>query len=196
MRFIFWMLLLLTPALMAMGEEPQPDPSPAVIFMRIFMARVNPSLAVEDPHCATALPWAIAQHARLNKQDWRQVFTLAWQESRFDCHAKSRKDRGGAYGPFQIRRVWESVIGDPRVNYYDPDLAVQRVTQVLRYYQQTGRHQELVDRSFRYPLLCLYNTGERRQVNMKYCGEVGRKMDIVAQAWLAYRAGRLIAISD
>jgi hypothetical protein len=196
MRHTLWMFLLLVLALPAAAQDAEPLPRHAAAFMRSVIEQVNPGLAIEDSHCATALPWAIVQQSRANKLDWRQVFVLAWQESNFDCHAKSHRDRGGAFGPFQIRRVWESLIGDPRVRYYDPDLAVKRVAQVLRYYQDSDRHEELVRRSFRFPLLCLYNAGERREVNMKYCEQVGKKMDSVARSWKDYRAGRLIAISD
>lgn len=188
--------LAVTAATPALGQEHDVPARQAVQFMRSIMDQVNPSLAIEDAHCARALPWAIVQQTRAAKLDWREVFVLAWQESNFDCHAKSKRDRGGAFGPFQIRRLWEPLIGDPRLRYYDPDLAVRRVVKVLRYYNESDRHGELVRRQFRYPLLCLYNTGERREVNMKYCREVGKKMDLVLKGWQDYQAGRLVAIRD
>lgn len=188
--------LAVTAATPALGQEPDVPARQAVQFMRSIIDQVNPALAIEDAHCATALPWAIVQQTRAARLDWREVFVLAWQESNFDCHAKSKRDRGGAFGPFQIRRLWEPLIGDPRLRYYDPDLAVRRVVKVLRYYGESDRHGELVRRQFRYPLLCLYNTGERREVNMKYCREVGKKMDLVLKGWQDYQAGRLVAIRD
>jgi hypothetical protein len=198
MRYLYWMILALAVATPALAQEQEDEipPRQAVAFMRSVMDQVNPSLAIEDSHCVTALPWAIVQQAKANKVDWKQVFVLAWQESNFDCHAKSTKDKGGAFGPFQIRRVWESLIGDPRVHYYDPDLAVKRVMKVIRYYERSERNDELARRKFRYPLLCLYNTGERRDVNMKYCERVGKKMDLVLKSLKDYQAGRFIAIVD
>ena len=164
---------------------------PAVAFMREFLARVNPSLPVEDPECALALPGAIHRYAREHALDWRKILVLAWQESDFDCHAKNRRDKGGAYGPFQIRRLWEPLIGDPRPQYFDPELAVERVVQVIKYYQDTDRYQNLVDRRFRNPLLCLYNTGEsRRRVNMAYCRRVGGKLEAIEEAWREFMARR------
>lgn len=160
---------------------------PEVSFMRAFVAQVNPSLAVEDPECAAVLPGAIYRYGREHALDWRRLLALAWQESDFDCHAKNRADKGGAYGPFQIRRLWEPVIGDPRPQYYDPDLAVARVVQVIKYYQDTDRYRTLVDRNFRNPLLCLYNTGEtRRRLNMTYCRRVGRKLQAIEDGWKEY----------
>ena len=202
MRHILWTFLALVLAAPVMAQTAvQPPaattdvpPREAVVFMRSVMEQVNPSLVIEDSHCATNLPWAIVQQTRAAKMDWMEVFVLAWQESNFDCHAKSKKDKGGAYGPFQIRRVWESLIGDPRVRYYDPDLAVKRVTKILRYYATSSRRDLLVQRQFRYPMLCLYNTGESRNVNMKYCKEVGRKMDAALKGWKDYQAGRLVAV--
>jgi hypothetical protein len=172
------------PALRAAPEIPA-----EVRFMRAFVQRVNPSLAVEDPLCATVLPGAIHHYARAQGLDWRPVLALAWQESDFDCHAKNRSDKGGAYGPFQIRRLWEPVIGDPRPLYYDPELAVERVVQVIRYYRDSERYRHLMDRGFRNPLLCLYNTGEsRRRVNMGYCRRVGAKLQAVREAWAEFQA--------
>jgi hypothetical protein len=171
----------------ASAEPADPEAKAAVEYMRSVMEQVNPSLSVEDAYCATALPWAIYTRASQAELDWRQVFALAWQESRFDCHAKSRQDRGGAYGPFQIRRVWESIVGDPRYRYYDPELAAERVTRILRYYLETDRFAELHTRGFRFPLLCLFN------VNMDYCRAVGRKMDVVRQGWMDFKEGKLVA---
>ena len=158
-----------------------------VAFMRAFVAQINPSLPVEDPECAVLLPGAIYRYAREHDLDWQRMLALAWQESDFDCHAKNRQDKGGAYGPFQIRRLWTPVIGDPRPQYYDPELAVERVVQVIKYYQDTDRYQHLVGRGFRNPLLCLYNTGESRpRVNMGYCRQVGRKLEAIQTAWRNY----------
>jgi hypothetical protein len=177
----------------ASAEPADPEAKAAVEYMRSVMEQVNPSLSVEDAYCATALPWAIYTRASQAELDWRQVFALAWQESQFDCHAKSRQDRGGAYGPFQIRRVWESLVGDPRYRYYDPELAADRVTRILRYYLETDRFAELHSRGFRFPLLCLFNAGEARSVNMDYCRAVGRKMDVVRQGWMDFKEGKLVA---
>jgi hypothetical protein len=185
------LLAVLLGPVATLGAEP--PPRQAVSYMRLMMERVHPALAAEDPHCAAALPWAILQQARSNRLDWREIFVLAWQESNFDCHAKNRRDRGGSYGPFQIRRLWAPLLGDPRVRYDDPDLAVERVAKVLRYYRETDRHAELTQRAFRYPLLCLYNTGESRRVNLRYCEQIGGKMDIVRKGWRAFQAGRLVA---
>jgi hypothetical protein len=183
-------------ALRAASAEPaDPEAKVAVEFMRSVMEQVNPSLGVEDAYCATALPWAIYTRAAGSELDWRQVFALAWQESRFDCHAKNRQDRGGAYGPFQIRRVWESIVGDPRYRYYDPELAAERVTRILRYYRDTDRFSELHARGFRFPLLCLFNAGEAKHVNMDYCKAVGRKMDAVRKGWMDFKEGKLVAVS-
>jgi hypothetical protein len=179
----------------AKAEPADPEAKAAVEFMRTVMDQVNPSLSVEDGYCASALPWAIYTHAGQSELDWRQVFALAWQESRFDCHAKSRQDRGGAFGPFQIRRVWESLVGDPRYRYFDPELAAGRVVRILRYYQETDRFTALYRRGFRFPLLCLFNAGEGRDVNMEYCRAIGRKMDVVKRGWTDFRAGKLVAIS-
>lgn len=161
---------------------------PEVRFMRSFIARVNPALVVEDARCAADLPTAILRASRTHGLDWRRLFTLAWQESSFDCHAKNRRDPGGAYGPFQIRPLWASVTGDPRRQYFDPELAVERVVEVARYYRTTRRYEELVQRRFRNPLLCLYNTGENLRVNMRYCREVGDKLELVRTAWARYLA--------
>lgn len=161
---------------------------PEVQFMRELVHRVNPSLRVEDPECAEVLPGAIHHYAVRHGLDWRRILALAWQESDFDCHAKNRADKGGAYGPFQIRRLWEPLIGDPRPQYFDPELAVERVVQVILYYQETGRYEDLVERRFRNPLLCLYNTGEVRRVNMAYCRRVGRKLEAIQQAWGEFEA--------
>lgn len=178
------------------AEAADPEAKAAVEFMRTVIEQVNPALSVEDSYCASALPWAIYTHATQFELDWRQLFALAWQESRFDCHAKSRQDRGGAFGPFQIRRVWESLVGDPRYRYYDPELAAGRAARILRYYQETDRFTLLHRRGFRFPLLCLFNAGEGRDVNMDYCRAVGRKMDAVKRGWTDFRAGRLVAISN
>jgi hypothetical protein len=179
----------------AQAQSSDPEAKAAVEFMRTVMDQVNPSLSVEDGYCASALPWAIYSHATESDLDWRQVFALAWQESRFDCHAKNSKDRGGAFGPFQIRRVWESIVGDPRYRYFDPELAADRVVRILRYYQETDRHTELFKRGFRFPLLCLFNAGESRELNMEYCKSVGRKMDVVKKGWSDFREGKLVAVS-
>jgi len=180
----------------AEAQAADPEAKAAVEFMRTVIDQVNPALAVEDAYCASALPWAMYTHAAESELDWRQVFALAWQESRFDCHAKSKQDRGGAFGPFQIRRVWESIVGDPRYRYYDPELAAGRVARILRYYQETDRYNSLSRRGFRFPLLCLFNAGERLEVNMDYCRAVGKKMDLVKRGWTDFRAGRLVAISN
>ena len=179
----------------AAAQSADPEAKAAVEFMRTVMDQVNPSLSVEDAYCAAALPWAIFTRATESELDWRQVFALAWQESRFDCHAKSKADRGGAFGPFQIRRVWESIVGDPRYRYYDPELATHRVVRILRYYQETDRFSELHRRGFRFPLLCLFNAGEAREINMDYCKAVGRKMDVVKRGWADFKEGKLVAIS-
>ena len=151
--------------------------------MRQFIARVNPHLVVEDEACASMLPGAIHHYAESHGLDWQGLLALAWQESDFDCHAKNRRAKGGAYGPFQIRRLWERVIGDPRPRYFDPELAVERVVQVMKYYQETRRYERLVERHFNNPLLCLYNSGETRRVNMGYCRQIGRKLRQVRRAW-------------
>jgi hypothetical protein len=179
------------PPLARSPERPPPlvpAPPPEVRFMREFLARVNPSLPVEDPDCALLLPAAIHRSARAHALDWRPLLTLAWQESDFDCHAKNRADRGGAYGPFQLRRVWGTVIGDPRPQYFDPELAAERVAQVILYYQETQRLQNLIGRRYRNPLLCLYNSGETRRVNTRYCRQVGAKLKAVRQAWREFTA--------
>ncbi len=124
------------------------------------------------------------------------LFTLAWQESYFDCHAKNRRDKGGAYGPFQIRRLWAPITGSPRYRYFDPDLAAARVAQVLSYYRETPRYAEFVRRRFRNPLLCLYNTGEMQRVNMVYCRKVGEKMRLVEQGWQERVRTNLVAAQD
>ncbi len=129
------------------------------------------------------LPGAIHHYAESHGLDWQGLLALAWQESDFDCHAKNRRAKGGAYGPFQIRRLWEPVIGDPRPRYFDPELAVDRVVQVMKYYQETRRYERLVERHFNNPLLCLYNSGETRRVNMGYCRQIGRKLRQVRRAW-------------
>ena len=167
-----------------------------VIFMRELMASINPSLIIEDNQCAVRLPGAIYRKAQEHQLDWLRMFVLAWQESDFDCHAKNRRDKGGAYGPFQIRRLWEPVTGDPRRRYYDPDLAVERVASVLNYYRKTNRYEELVRRGFRHPLLCLYNTGEKQRVNMAYCRTVGKKMRFTQKAWMSFRSDSLVSVSD
>jgi hypothetical protein len=179
----------------ALAQSIDPEAKAAAEFMRTVMDKVNPSISVEDSYCASALPWAIYSTATANDLDWRQVFALAWQESRFDCHAKNRHDHGGAYGPFQIRRVWESVVGDPRYRYYDPELAVDRVVRILRYYQETDRFADLHKRGFRFPLLCLYNAGEAHQVSMEYCKTVGKKMDVVKRGWQDFKDGKLVALT-
>jgi hypothetical protein len=193
-----WVVLLCLGVLGATGVSPDPLPQPAPApylrleegFMHRFIAQVNSSLAVEDPVCAEGLPGAILRYADTHDMDWRHLFTLAWQESDFDCHATNRRDKGGAFGPFQIRRLWEPVIGDPRPRYFDPELAVERVVQVMKYFQETERYQDLIERRFRNPLLCLYNSGESGRVNMDYCREVGRKLALVREAWELYRTPR------
>ena len=178
-------------------DSPRVDPGQAltvpaeVRFMRAFVARVNPSLPVESPGCAELLPGAIYRYAISHGLEWQRMLALAWQESDFVCHAKNRRDKGGAYGPFQIRRLWEPVIGDPRPRYFDPELAVERVVQVIKYYQDTARYDRLVERRFRNPLLCLYNTGETRRVNMAYCRQVGRKLEVIQNDWRGFQARQL-----
>jgi len=162
-------------------------PAAEVSFMREFIREVNPVLHIEDAHCAEQLPAAIFRHAQATGEDWTRIFTLAWQESAFDCHAKNRFDRGGAYGPFQIRPLWKPVVGDPRHRYYDPELSVQRVTQVMRYFQQTPRYQRLLDQGLSTPLLCLYNSGEVQRINSRYCRQVGAKLEAVRDAWEQYQ---------
>jgi hypothetical protein len=178
-----------------LARAPQVDPlaglvaPPEVRFMRGFVMQVNPSLAVEDPDCAAVLPGAIYRKSLQRGLDWRRVLVLAWQESDFDCHAKNRADRGGAYGPFQLRRLWTPVIGDPRPQYFDPELAVDRVVQVIAYYQDSERYQQLVQQRFHNALLCLYNTGESlRRINMPYCRQVGSKLKTVLAAWRTFQA--------
>jgi hypothetical protein len=180
----------------AAAQSTDPEAKAAVEFMRTVMDQVNPALSVEDGYCASALPWAIYSHATDSDLDWRQVFALAWQESRFDCHAKSKKDRGGAYGPFQIRRVWEGVLGDPRYRYYDPELAADRAARIMRYFRETDRFAELSRRGFRFPLLCMFNSGEAGSVDTEYCKAVGRKMDLVRKGWADFKAGKIVAISN
>ena len=158
-----------------------------LMFMRSMISKINPGLTVEDQTCATELPRAILSISKKRELDWVKMFTLAWQESDFDCHAKNKQDIGGAYGPFQIRRIWEPVIGDPREFYFDPELAAKRVVRVIEYYRDTERFKELVDRQFRNPLLCLYNTGETlKRVNMRYCRQAGTKLRVVQEAWREY----------
>ena len=157
-----------------------------VAFMRDLIGVVNPALMVEDDQCAVRLPWAIQRYAAEHDLDWQHLFVLAWQESHFDCHAKNPLDRGGSYGPFQIRRLWHTVTGDPRHRYYNPELAVERVSLVLKYYLETERYQELVRRRFKNPLLCLYNTGEIQRVNMNYCRKIGKKLSTLKKGWDAY----------
>jgi hypothetical protein len=180
----------------ARAQSADPEAKAAVEYMRAVIDQVNPALSVEDSYCATALPWAIYTRAADAELDWRQLFALAWQESRFDCHAKNPKDHGGAFGPFQIRRVWESLVGDPRYHYFDPELAVERVARILRYYQETDRFTELHDRGFRFPLLCLFNAGETKSINMDYCKAVGRKVDVVRRSWSDFKEGKLVAVSS
>lgn len=115
---------------------------------------------------------------------------LAWQESAFDCHAKNRRDKGVAYGPFQIRPLWRPIIGDPRPDYFDPDVAVPRVVSVLLYFRESDRYQALLRRKFRYPLLCLYQAGEQKPVNMDYCRAVGSKMRELEARWGDYQRMR------
>lgn len=189
-------ILLFMGALPPHLDSPRVDPRRVlavpeeVRFMRAFVARVNPSLPVEDPACAELLPGAIYRYAESHGLDWPRLLALAWQESDFDCHAKNPRDKGGAYGPFQIRRLWEPVIGDPRPRYFDPELAVERVVQVIKYYRDTARYDRLVERRFRNPLLCLYNTGETRRVNMAYCRQVGRKLERIQEDWRVFQARR------
>jgi len=179
----------------APSEPVDPEAKAAVRYMQAVIEQVNPSISVEDAYCAAALPWAIYTRAEQSELDWRQVFALAWQESRFDCHAKNRRDRGGAYGPFQIRRMWESIVGDPRYRYYDPELAADRVTRILSYYRETDRFALLNARGFRFPLLCLFNAGEAKDVNMDYCRAVDRKADAVRKGWAEFKRGKLIAFT-
>lgn len=169
-----------------LGEE--------VTFMREVVGQVNPNLMIEDSECAVKLPWAIYNHSVKYDLDWRKVFALAWQESYFDCHAKNMMDKGGAYGPFQIRRLWLPITGDPRHRYFDPELAVSRVALVLNYYKATPRYKKLRKRRFRYPLLCLYNTGEPNRVNMPYCEAVSRKMNFLERAWEKYRKDLVVKL--
>ena len=157
-------------------------------FMRGFMGRVNPAIMIEDQGCAFGLPQAILKTATSTRLDWIDIFTLAWQESDFDCHAKNKKDRGGAFGPYQIRRLWQPVVGDPRYRYYDPSLATHRVGIVLTYFRDTPRFSQLVERGFKNPLLCLYNSGEPNRVNMRYCRDVGRKARLIRDAWERFQA--------
>ncbi|MBI4083255.1 MAG: hypothetical protein HY423_11660 [Candidatus Lambdaproteobacteria bacterium] len=186
--------LVVVTALVASGasfppQEQDVRAQPAEVrFMQQHIQRINPALIVEDEHCVRMLPWSIYRQAESRKLDWRMMFVLAWQESDFDCHAKSLLDRGGAYGPFQIRRLWEPIVGDPRSRYYDPTLAAERVAGVLEYYRATDRYQELVRRRFVYPLLCLYNTGESAEVNMRYCKDVSEKMRQITRSWARQRA--------
>ena len=169
---------------------------PEVAFMRGFIERVNPALAVEDAECVDKLPRAIYAASNEHGLPWQTLFVIAWQESDFDCHAKNRRDRGGAYGPFQIRRLWEPVIGDPRENYFDPHLATDRASQVLVYYQQTDKFDELLRRRFINPLLCLYNTGESRDVNMRYCQAIGDKARVLKRAWTDYVGAKFVALEE
>ncbi|MDH5752448.1 MAG: hypothetical protein OEZ59_08535 [Deltaproteobacteria bacterium] len=173
----------------------QPEPA-EVEFMRGFLKRINPGLQVEDPACAHELPRAIYSHSMANGVEWIKVFVLAWQESDFDCHAKNRRDKGGAFGPFQIRRLWEPLIGDPRHLYFEPQLAVDRVVRVVRYYQDTPRYQELIRRGFRTPLLCLYNSGESQRVNRKYCRTARLKMEAVEESWKEFRSRQEMITED
>ncbi|MBI3993548.1 MAG: transglycosylase SLT domain-containing protein [Candidatus Lambdaproteobacteria bacterium] len=169
---------------------------PEVAFMRGFIEQINPALAIEDADCVEKLPRAIHEAATEHALPWQTLFVIAWQESDFDCHAKNRRDRGGAYGPFQIRRLWEPVIGDPRENYFDPQLATDRASKVLVYYRQTGKFDELLRRRFINPLLCLYNTGESQDVNMRYCQSIGDKARTLKRAWSEYVGARLVAVED
>ncbi|HUJ74489.1 MAG TPA: transglycosylase SLT domain-containing protein [bacterium] len=196
MKAVAGAVLLSMLALPAAARAVDPYGRAAVGYMQSVIEQVNPALVVEDAHCARELPAAIYRQSRAQHVDWRQVFVLAWQESAFDCHAKSGKDKGGAYGPFQIRRMWQPITGDPRYRYYDPELAARRVVKVLRYYLRSDRHGELLRRGFRNPLLCLYNTGETQDVNMDYCRQVGEKMDLVRQGWQDFKRSALIARSD
>lgn len=177
----------------AAAVAPSPPPPAPVVFMQAFISRANPSLLVEDPYCAEQLPVAIHRSAQAQGLEWQTLFVLAWQESAFDCHAKNRFDRGGAFGPYQIRRLWAPVVGDPREEYFDPHVSTERAAGVLAYYQETQRLQELIDRRFRFPLLCLYNSGETQRVNMRYCRSVGAKMRELGQAWERFRKQRLVA---
>ena len=170
--------------------------APEVAFMRNFIQQVNPALAIEDADCVEDLPRAIHEAANEHGLTWQTLFVLAWQESAFDCHAKNRRDRGGAYGPFQIRRVWEPVIGDPRENYFDPHLATDRASKVLLYYQQTSKFDELLRRRFINPLLCLYNTGESQEVNMRYCQSIGDKARSLKKAWTEHVRAKFVAVED
>lgn len=171
-------------------RKPSPGEAAEVHFMRRVMTSVNLTLETEDPHCVRQLPLAILREAAAHDLDWRQVFALAWQESAFDCHAKNRRDKGVAYGPFQIRPLWRPVIGDPRPDYFDPGVAVARVVNVLLYFRESERYRELVRRGFRYPLLCLYQSGEQKPVNMAYCRAVGDKVRDVAARWADYQRTR------
>jgi len=164
--------------------------------MREMIGRINPALIVEDQTCAFELPRAILTTAQEKNLDWLKLFTLAWQESDFDCHAKNPKDKGGAYGPYQIRRLWKDVAGDPRHRYFDPHMSTNRVAAVLHYYQETPRFGELVERRFKNPLLCLYNSGEPNRVNMKYCRKIGKKLNKMRQAWQEFHKGSLVAVED
>lgn len=167
-----------------------------LVFMRRFIAQANPALLVEDEACALGLPPAILRQAEAHGLDWRNILALAWQESAFDCHAKNPHDKGGAYGPFQIRRLWEPVIGDPRRRYFDPELAVERVAKVMTYYRDTPRYRELETLRFRNPLLCLYNTGEVQRVNMRYCRHIGWKLRTIHKAWSRFQAEELAQTAD
>lgn len=171
-----------------------PEQPLEVAFMRKFIDRVNPAISVEDAHCAQNLPLAIHSASNEHGISWQTLFVLAWQESDFDCHAKSRRDKGGAYGPYQIRRLWEPVVGDPRENYFDPILATDRATKVLRYYMNTSRFENLIRRRFVNPLLCLYNTGESRRVNMRYCQNVGGKLRVLKKSWAEFAGDNLVAM--
>lgn len=180
----------------ANATAPDASLAPEVDFMRRTIARLNPALLVEDAHCAQQLPVAIHQQALAQGLDWKRLFTLAWQESHFDCHAKNYGDRGGAFGPFQIRRLWQPLTGDPRHRYFDPHLAVERVAQVVRYYQDTNRYEELVRSHVRNPLLCLYNSGESQRLNLRYCRTVSNKLRLVEQGWRRYNVPRPDAETD
>lgn len=170
--------------------------SAEMVFMRRFIARVNPALLVEDEACVLGLPPAILRQAEAHGLDWRNILALAWQESAFDCHAKNPHDKGGAYGPFQIRRLWEPIIGDPRRRYFDPDLAVERVAKVMAYYRDTPRYRELETLRFRNPLLCLYNAGEVQRVNMRYCRLIGWKLRAIRKAWNRFQSKELAQTAD
>jgi len=173
-----------------------PKIAPEVAFMRDFIAQVNPGLLVEDATCALELPQAIYGVAFEEGADWQRLLALAWQESDFDCHAKNRRDKGGAYGAFQIRRLWAPVTGDPRRDYFDPHLAAGRAAKVLAYYRETPRHQELVSRRFRNPVLCLYNTGETLKINMPYCRQVGRRLQRIKKSWRVFKSRNLVAADE